>query len=71
MDHESVENPQISKKILMEMVVHQLMFTLKNVGMFLNQLLLLIISNYITNNEKSSETTQYFVRHVLVNDFCW
>jgi len=55
----------------MEMVVHQLMFTLKNVGMFLNQLLLLIISNYITNNEKSSETTQYFVRHVLVNDFCW
>ena len=38
--------------------------------MFLNQLLLLIISNYIINNEKSSYTTGYIVRHVLVNNHC-
>jgi len=41
----------------MEMVVHQLMFTFKNVGMFLNQL--------ITRNEKSSYTTEYVVRLVV------
>jgi len=38
--------------------------------MFLNQLLLLIISNYIAKNEKSSHTTEYVFRHVRVNDFC-
>jgi len=38
--------------------------------MLLNQLLLLIISNYITENEKSSYTTGNVVRHVLVNDLC-
>ena len=32
--------------------------------MFLNQLLLVIISNYIIKNEKSSYTTEYVVRHV-------
>jgi len=36
----------------MEMLAPQLMFILKNVGMFLNLLVLLITSNYITKNEK-------------------